>query len=495
MALGAAEIALAAHALDAPAGRYLRESARWLRGHVDSGDTDTLNLYDVGALADVALARAMKAIRHGNRLAMTRADLVARPGGPDRAGSRARRRRPVRRRRGRGRVRRQLPHVRPGRDRRVVRPAHPHPPLPGLRRRPNGPGCSAATPGASARWWGSARPSRCACSTRSPTSPEAPTAAAPLDVGAVVNGPNGADNFEGGLGGFQTGMVHCAATEARGLRRYDGKGGRFVDDVRAWQTDEPALDMTGAAIIAAAAQLALHPRRADPRVPPGVQVKPGTPSLLRGINDRAALDLLLEHGPLSRTRLGELTGLSKPTASQLLSRLADAGLVVTSGNSQGGPGPRAQLYAVNPARGVRRRAGRHAGRHRGRRRRHHRPGGRRVRAAHPAAAPAGRGRPRRRGAGRRGRLGRRGPRAALARRHRHARRLRPEHPAAALRPAPPGLARPRTCSSGSRTRSACRSTSATTSTSPPSPSCARAGPAASTTSCCCGPTRASAPRS
>src|SRR5215217_22623 len=75
---------------------------------------------------------------------------------------------------------------------------------------------------------------------------------------------------------------------------------------------------------------------------------PGTPSLLRGINDRAALDLLLEHGPLSRTRLGELTGLSKPTAAQLLTRLADAGLVITSGNTEGGPGPRAQLYAVNP---------------------------------------------------------------------------------------------------------------------------------------------------
>jgi predicted NBD/HSP70 family sugar kinase len=77
-------------------------------------------------------------------------------------------------------------------------------------------------------------------------------------------------------------------------------------------------------------------------------VNPGTPSLLRGINDRAALDLLLEHGPLSRSRLGELTGLSKPTAAQLLTRLADAGLVITSGNTHGGPGPRAQLYAVNP---------------------------------------------------------------------------------------------------------------------------------------------------
>ena len=41
---------------------------------------------------------------------------------------------------------------------------------------------------------------------------------------------------------------------------------------------------------------------------------PGTPRLLRAINDRAALDLLLAHGPLSRTTLGDLTGLSKPTA-------------------------------------------------------------------------------------------------------------------------------------------------------------------------------------
>ncbi|MGC4111580.1 MAG: MarR family transcriptional regulator [Nocardioides sp.] len=68
-------------------------------------------------------------------------------------------------------------------------------------------------------------------------------------------------------------------------------------------------------------------------------MKPGTPRMLRGINDRAALDLLLEHGPLSRTRLGELTGLSKPTASQLLTRLEADGLVVASGSSRGGRGP------------------------------------------------------------------------------------------------------------------------------------------------------------
>ena len=69
-------------------------------------------------------------------------------------------------------------------------------------------------------------------------------------------------------------------------------------------------------------------------------MRPGTPRMLRGINDRAALDLLLEHGPLSRTRLGELTGLSKPTASQLLSRLEAAGLVVASGSRRRSRPPR-----------------------------------------------------------------------------------------------------------------------------------------------------------
>lgn len=76
---------------------------------------------------------------------------------------------------------------------------------------------------------------------------------------------------------------------------------------------------------------------------------PGTPRVLRAMNDRAALDLLLEHGTLSRTRIGKLTGLSKPTASQLLARLEAAGLVLASGTTAGRPGPSAQLYSLNPA--------------------------------------------------------------------------------------------------------------------------------------------------
>ncbi|MGP3918152.1 ROK family transcriptional regulator [Nonomuraea sp. 10N515B] len=76
---------------------------------------------------------------------------------------------------------------------------------------------------------------------------------------------------------------------------------------------------------------------------------PGTPSLLRAINDRAALQALLERGPLTRPEIGALTGLSKPTASQLLARLQEAGLVVLDGIREGLPGRTAEVYRINPA--------------------------------------------------------------------------------------------------------------------------------------------------
>src|SRR3954468_8912443 len=74
---------------------------------------------------------------------------------------------------------------------------------------------------------------------------------------------------------------------------------------------------------------------------------PGQPRLLRLLNDRTALDLLLELGPLSRVQICDLTGLSKPTASRLLARLEEAGLVSAVGTSSGGPGRNAVLYAVH----------------------------------------------------------------------------------------------------------------------------------------------------
>jgi len=77
--------------------------------------------------------------------------------------------------------------------------------------------------------------------------------------------------------------------------------------------------------------------------------RPGTPSLLRELNDRAALELLLTGGPLTRAQLGEHTGLSKVTASQLLARLEERGLIQVAGEQAGGRGPNAALYGVVPS--------------------------------------------------------------------------------------------------------------------------------------------------
>jgi len=82
---------------------------------------------------------------------------------------------------------------------------------------------------------------------------------------------------------------------------------------------------------------------------PGRPARPGTPSLLRELNDRAALELLLANGPMTRAQVGEHTGLSKVTASQLLGRLTGRGLVEIAGEQVGGRGPNAALYAVVPS--------------------------------------------------------------------------------------------------------------------------------------------------
>ena len=79
---------------------------------------------------------------------------------------------------------------------------------------------------------------------------------------------------------------------------------------------------------------------------------PATPGLLRSINNRVVLDLLIRNGSLTRGDVRTLTGLSKPTASQLLTRLEESKLVVASGFGSPRPGGRApQLYELNPRSG------------------------------------------------------------------------------------------------------------------------------------------------
>lgn len=76
------------------------------------------------------------------------------------------------------------------------------------------------------------------------------------------------------------------------------------------------------------------------------QIDPGTPTWLAARNDRTAFRLILEHGALTRSQLGELTGLSKPTASQMLARLERVGLIRPVGELSGGRGPNAVTYGV-----------------------------------------------------------------------------------------------------------------------------------------------------
>jgi predicted NBD/HSP70 family sugar kinase len=73
--------------------------------------------------------------------------------------------------------------------------------------------------------------------------------------------------------------------------------------------------------------------------------------LLREINDRAALNLLLTHGSMTRPQLVAATGFSKPTASEVLNRLVVSGLVAQTGTVSGGRGPSAQVYMINPSAG------------------------------------------------------------------------------------------------------------------------------------------------
>lgn len=74
----------------------------------------------------------------------------------------------------------------------------------------------------------------------------------------------------------------------------------------------------------------------------------GSARLLRSINDAAVLRLLLERGSLTRAQLRGLTGLAKPTTSEVLRRLDADGLVRVTGRTSGRPGPNAEIYSVEP---------------------------------------------------------------------------------------------------------------------------------------------------
>ncbi|MFF5983366.1 ROK family transcriptional regulator [Streptomyces olindensis] len=74
---------------------------------------------------------------------------------------------------------------------------------------------------------------------------------------------------------------------------------------------------------------------------------PASPSTARAINDRLALGLLQQEGPLTAGRLKQLTGLSRPTVADLVERLTAAGLIAVVGESgEQRRGPNAKLYGI-----------------------------------------------------------------------------------------------------------------------------------------------------
>lgn len=77
-----------------------------------------------------------------------------------------------------------------------------------------------------------------------------------------------------------------------------------------------------------------------------MSIDTGTPTWLRTYNDRGAFRLFLEHGPLSRSRLGTLSGMSKPTAGQMIARLERIGLISPVGEVTGARGPNAITYGA-----------------------------------------------------------------------------------------------------------------------------------------------------
>ncbi|MFJ5687175.1 ROK family transcriptional regulator [Streptomyces sp. NPDC093099] len=72
-----------------------------------------------------------------------------------------------------------------------------------------------------------------------------------------------------------------------------------------------------------------------------------SPSTARAINDRLALRLLQQEGPLTAGQLKTLTGLSRPTVADLVERLQESGLVRVVGETgDRRRGPNARLYGI-----------------------------------------------------------------------------------------------------------------------------------------------------
>jgi endoglucanase len=250
MALGAAEIALAKLDLGQPDTTYLRDAARWTKAYLRHDSGDTFNLYDTGALAESDLLQAMRRGAHHPAIAVGRGELLASLRGQIRSGLARSRRDPFRA---------------GGDDDDFDVDSHTFGLIATVAMYDTATESTAYQSLATAQrdWlfganaWGASfmvgegtNFPRCMQHQVANLS-DSYAGSPPLVLGAVVNGPNSASLFDGGLGSLQSGMRRCPVGADRD-QDFNGRGSEFIDDVRAWQTDEPALDMTATAILAAA---------------------------------------------------------------------------------------------------------------------------------------------------------------------------------------------------------------------------------------------------
>jgi len=81
--------------------------------------------------------------------------------------------------------------------------------------------------------------------------------------------------------------------------------------------------------------------------------RPGLPrlSMVREVTDRTVLDCVYTSGRVTRVDVARLTGISKPTISESVRRLSEAGLLAETGSVPGRPGRVATIYALAPTAG------------------------------------------------------------------------------------------------------------------------------------------------
>lgn len=249
MALGGAELALAAQKLgDSRAGTWLSQAAAWAKAHQGEADADTLNMYDTSALADLDLAQAVKAAGNPAGLAVGYDDLI-------------------------NYVKAQITT---GQNRAKSDPFHAGAIYNDFDADSHALGMAATVRlyrtvtgdtsynrfgvqqldwllGANA--WGTSFMVGDGTAFPKCTAGQLGNLAgsldgsAPLEVGAIVNGPNGSGQFTGGLGDYLDGMRHCPAS-GDPYSAFTGHGSTYADDVRSWQSSEPALDMDASGLLA-----------------------------------------------------------------------------------------------------------------------------------------------------------------------------------------------------------------------------------------------------